>query len=815
MHFLNRLTAVFLAVVLAGATLPLEAKTKKGDKYLAEGRVHEARKEWDLALASYQKALAEDPAEMVYQMAVDQARFEDAQEHIEHGIKVRANGQLGEALLEFQDAYTVNPGSSIAQQELMLTQQMIERERKRVEETGHEASPAERGLTPAQESKQRTQEKIDRMLPVPELKPLNPEPIRDLKINGQPVKVLYETIGKVAGINVLWDPDYQPPSKNNFNVDFENATLEQALDYVGVITKSYWKPLSSNAIFVTNDNPNKRRDFEEMVAQTFYLTNVSSPQEIQEIVNAVRSIAELQRVVAFTSQNAIIVRGEADKVALAAKMIHDLDKPRSEVVVDIMVMEASSSFTRQLSTAIASTGLNVPITFNPRTSIQVQSSNSTTSTTNTNTSTTNTNTNTSATATGTSGYYIPLNQIGHLSSADFATTLPSALLQAALSDTKTKVLQAPQLRSVDGVKATLKIGERQPTASGSFASTISSVSPLVSTQFNYIDVGVNVTVLPHVHDNGDISMDIDLEISSVTGTVNLGGLSEPIIGQRKVTHSVRMHEGEVSLLAGLAQTSDTKQVTGVPGLMSIPLLRTLFQGQSVDRENDNVMIVLIPHIVRQPSVTAENLRGIDVGSQAAVKLNYAPSPSDVMTGPQAAAIVSGGVAVPGQPAVQPNRATTPPATAPPIPGPPATAPPPAGAAHVQFTPGQVQTRVGGQVMVSVTLEDGKDVAFAPLEIRFDPKVLRLNDVVAGGLLSNDGQQPVFTKNVMNDNGTATVQLNRRPGTPGVNGSGTLITLQFQAVGRGATEVTIPQVNVRNSHGQPVAGGSPKLTVNVQ
>jgi len=118
-------------------------------------------------------------------------------------------------------------------------------------------------------------------------------------------------------------------------------------------------------------------------------------------------------------------------------------------------------------------------------------------------------------------------------------------------------------------------------------------------------------------------------------------------------------------------------------------------------------------------------------------------------------------------------------------------------------------------MVSVTLEDGKDVAFAPLEIRFDPKVLRLNDVVAGGLLSNDGQQPVFTKNVMNDNGTATVQLNRRPGTPGVNGSGTLITLQFQAVGRGATEVTIPQVNVRNSHGQPVAGGSPKLTVNVQ
>jgi general secretion pathway protein D len=816
MHFLNRLTAVFLALVLAGATLPLEAKSKKGDKYLAEGRVHEAKKEWDAALESYEKALAEDPAEMVYQMAVDQARFQDAQEHIERGIKIRGNGQLGEALLEFQKAYTVNPGSSVAQQELMLTKEMIERERKRVEETGHEAPPDERSLTPAQESKKQTQERIDRMLPVPELKPLNPEPIRDLKINGQPVKVLYETIGKVAGVNVLWDPDYQPPSKNNFNVDFENATLEQALDYVGVITKSYWKPLSTNAIFVTNDNPNKRRDFEEMVAQTFYLTNVSSPQEIQEIVNAVRSIAELQRVVAFTSQNAIIVRGEADKVALAAKMIHDLDKPRSEVVVDIMVMEASTSFTRQLSAAIASTGLNVPFNFNPRTSIQVQNSTSTSSTSSTTPSTTSTTSSTTgtSTATGTTGTYIPLSNLGHLSSADFATTLPSALLQAALSDTKTKVLQAPQLRSVDGVKATLKIGEREPTASGSFASTISSVSPLVSTQFNYIDVGVNVTLLPHVHDNGDISMDIDLEISSVTGTVNLGGLSEPIIGQRKVTHSVRMREGEVSLLAGLNQTTDTNQVTGIPGLMSIPLLKWLFQGQSIDRENDDVMIVLVPHIVRQPSVTAENLRGIDVGSQAAVKLNYAPRQSDLLTGPQAAAIVSGEAAAPGVPANQ-NTVTTPPATAPPLPGPPATAPPPAGSAHVQFSPGQVQTRVGGSVVVSVTLEGGTDVAFAPLEVHFDPKVLRLNDVAPGTLLANDGQQPVFTKNVMNDNGTATVQLNRRPGTPGVNGSGTLISLQFQAVGRGATEVSIPQVNVRDSHGQPVATGSTKLTVNVQ
>ena len=166
------------------------------------------------------------------------------------------------------------------------------------------------------------QDRISHLLPVPELRPLDTAPIQSLKIHNQPVKVLFETLAKVAGlcegcqaINVLWDPEYQAPQRNLFTVDFDDVTLQQGLDYAAMLTKSYWKALSSNTIFITNDNPNKRRDYADMVAQTFYLVNVSLPQEIQEIINAVRSVAELQRVVAFTSQSAIIVRGEADQVA--------------------------------------------------------------------------------------------------------------------------------------------------------------------------------------------------------------------------------------------------------------------------------------------------------------------------------------------------------------------------------------------------------------------------------------------------------------------------------------------------------------------
>jgi general secretion pathway protein D len=260
------------------------------------------------------------------------------------------------------------------------------------------------------------------------------------------------------------------------------------------------------------------------------------------------------------------------------------------------------------------------------------------------------------------------------------------------------------------------------------------------------------------------------------------------------------------------------------------------------------MIVLIPHIVRQPDITPSNLKGIAVGNQTAIKLNYAPKPSDVVSGPKAAqqaapqAATTQGTTPPASPAMPPATAppapTTPASTTPaadnqPALKPPATAPPlvpgmpappsaaadsnaaPAGNARVQFSPQQIETRMGGQLSVSLMLEDGQDISSAPLLIQYDPKVLKLNDVQRGDFLSSDGQQPVFSKNIMPDTGMAAVQLNRQPGTPGVNGAGILAVLTFQAVGRGSTTVTAPNLIVRNSKGQPVSSGSPRVAVSVQ
>ncbi len=229
---------------------------------------------------------------------------------------------------------------------------------------------------------------------MPELRALNQQPIT-LKMNNQPPKVLFETLGKLAGINVLFDQEFKGNEKQT--VDLTGATLDEALNYLSVITKAFWKPLSSNTIFVTQDSTTKRRDYEEQVMKVFYLTNVTTPQELQEIVTAVRSVADIQRLFVYNAQNAIIARGEADRIALAEKIIHDLDKPKSEVVVDVLVLQTSSDMTRTLGAALNS--LSLPVNFAPRTSITTPSSSTTTSTS---TPTTSSTTTTPVTTTGTS-----------------------------------------------------------------------------------------------------------------------------------------------------------------------------------------------------------------------------------------------------------------------------------------------------------------------------------------------------------------------------------------------------------------------------
>ena len=526
------LVFLFIATAIAG---------DKAKAAYAKGQDAEARENYEAAYDFYKQAFDLKPKDLRYKSSYERLRFKAAATIVHQGQGLRDEGKMQEALAAFQKAALIDPSLFIAQQELKRTLQMI---------NDKENPPPQAAGPPAG-----LERKVREAGGPVELAAISNVPIT-VKLT-EDSKVIYQTIGQLAGINVLFDPDY---TSRRIKVELNGVTLEEALQITALESKTFWRPVTGNTIFVAQDNPAKRKELEQSVLKTFYLQNLSQPTELQDVVNAIRAVLDVQRVQQLLSQNALVVRGTPDQIALAEKLVEDLDKARPEVVVDIAVIQISKDKSRTL-------GLSPPTSA----TVALQSNiNTTTPTTSTTGSTT------TSTSSGSTG--LELNTLGNLNATDFQVTIPSANLSAVMSDSDTKMLQNPQVRALDNQKATLKIGERVPVATGSFQPGIGGVgiNPLVNTQFQYLDVGVNIDVTPHVHSDREVTLKITMEISSVVGQSSIGGISQPIIGQKKIEHEIRLKDGESSLIGGIMDDAQTKSLSGIPGLAQIPILRYLF-----------------------------------------------------------------------------------------------------------------------------------------------------------------------------------------------------------------------------------------------
>src|SRR5229473_2855974 len=429
----------------------LAAGCPKGQPDFNQGKKAETLQDYDAAFVFYQKAAKSDPYNASYKIRLNRIRFEASEQHVKHGVELRKQGDLQGAAAEFQRAQAIDPASPVADQELRKTVEMIAEKNRAADEAAE--PPANPNETPLA------------AMP-PEIKPLSRAPI-NLKMSND-AKMVFDTIGKLAGLTVIYDPDF--PARR-ITVELKNVTLEQALEIVQLESKAFVKPVTENIIFVIPDQPQKRRDYEEQVVRTFYLSNTVQPQDLTEIVTGLRQLLDLKRIQQLNSQNAIIVRDTPDKLLLAEKMIRDIDKAKPEVVVQVEVLEARTDRLRDLGVL---PGQQATVAINPN--------NSTTSSTST------------TTTAGTT-----LKQLRNLNATDYVVTLPSLTANAVLSDTNTRIIQNPEIRSLDGQTAKLRIGDRIPIATGSFSSgigiaggTAGGISPLVNTQFTYLDVGVNI-----------------------------------------------------------------------------------------------------------------------------------------------------------------------------------------------------------------------------------------------------------------------------------------------------------------------------------
>jgi general secretion pathway protein D len=782
------------------------------NQLLKQAQAAEDRKDWEVALDLYQKALVVEPNNMPGQIGLQRVRIEAGNVRLQKGRALRQQGQLDAALAELQKGVTDDPSSGVLVQEIKVTLQMIQDAK-----NGPAKPPEERGLTPVEIERQKMDDRLRSIEGIPELKPIQRQ-ISTLKINNQPPRVLYETVGKLAGINVIIDPQFQPTIKNA-NLDLSNTNLEDALDYIGLITHTFWKPITSNAIFVADDNPTKRRDYGNVAVKTFYLQNPTTPQDLTEIITALRSVTDCRRLYQAAAINAVVARCSVDELGLVEKLIHDLDKAKSEVLVDVLVLDVNTTHVRDLQATIqagSGTGLTVPITYTP--------------------TTTAASTGTTGTTTGTT---TSTSSLTHISINQFSATLPNALLNAVLSDSDTRVLQSPQLRAVDGGKATLNIGSKIPFASGSTQSAIAGVgvSGLVQNTFQYADVGVNITLQPYIHGTNEVSMHLEVDVSSVVSEQNFGGstgVNEPVIGQKKSTTDIRVRDGEVTLLGGLLNTNDIDSSGGIPGLVNIPILGKFFFGNShKERDKEELLIAVIPHIVRSESVDELNLRDVAAGTDSLIQIRHshpeeAPPPAPAPT--TGTATTSGTAPTPSTEPVPVTTAavtqpTSPVSTAPvmSLPGatPPGimqelTHPRPVGTApRVKFTPDTVEARVGNPVVPTLTIENAVDVFSVALRVRWDPKVLRLNSIAPGQFLSADGQKVNSPVDIRNDAGEATINLTRLPGAAGAGGNGPLATFAFTAMSPGATNISVTEITPKNSKQEPIEMTAPAIPVVVK
>ena len=789
-----RCASVVLLVSLLCA-VPVQAGSRKALKLYEQGRKAELAGQYDEALELYRTASQEAPADNRYDLAVRRMRFVAGQAHVDQAFKLRQQGLYVEALGEFERAITIDPASSVAVQERTRTLALIEkRDHAGVDDQGRPAAASDSALEADRIDRAR---RVGSMVTPPELVPLSNEPFNLMLTEDS--RVVFETIAKLAGINVLFDPDFP---EREVEIEIRNVTLHEALDYAGLVTQAFWQPITHNTVLITSDNPNKRREFEDEVVKTVYLTNLSTPQDLSEVSTAIRGMTDIRRMFTVNSMSAIVMRGTRSKIALAEKIVHDMDKPRPEVIIDVLVLETSKSTSRTLGVTPLigkSGGLQFTAGF----------------------------TGAGSTAEGRG----PLTVAKVADVGSWSTSLPNFLLTALFSKSETNLLQSPRVRAADNQQADLRIGDRIPIATGSFQPGVGGVgiNPLVNTQFTYTDVGVNVALTPKIHANREVSMHVEIEISNVKEFQDIGGISQPVIGQRTIAHDVRVPEGEASIIGGLNQSQVFKTRAGVPFLGEIPVIGKFFSDEEVRRTESEILLVLVPHIVRMPSIEETNLRTIASGTDQKFQLRYEEVGNGRPVLPALDPVASegpvepaAGTPVPVEP-VQPavveptDEPTVSPAEAPDLPASPEAASPtatPAAEAPVaaevaegqlppglrlQLDPAAVQLQVGQELTLSLVVADAVELVSMPLRVQYDPQKMRLLRVEKGPFLAGaDASDIIFSRSIRHANGLAAVTLSRYPGAGGANGEGQLATLTFEGLEAGEAQLSIVATGPRNT-----------------
>jgi general secretion pathway protein D len=579
----------------------------------------EMAQDYDRAVAEYAKALRLKPNDAEARASLDRARLRAAEDHFQRGRRLSALGKYEEALVEYQAAAELNPTSGTIEDSLRVTRNQL---RSRV-------AVAREGKTELQTLIERTRD-----LPPPGLDlPQNVKMPTSVVFRDASSRDVFLTIARFAGISLTFDPTFRDAP---ITVDLRNASLEDALNAVSAATRSFFRVTAQRTVTVIPDTPAKRREYEEEVVRTFYLSNA----DLKEAMDLLRLVIDLRRIAPTTATNALTIKDSPERIAAAARVLSTIDKAKPELIIDVELLEVDRTKLLEYGLQVASPG-------SPGLNGSVAIDSGPTQT-------------------------LTLEALRNLSQSDILLTgLPALYYRLLKSDTNSRTLANPQLRTSEGSAATARFGDKVPVPVTQFAPIATGGTPQQPiTSFQYETIGVNIDITPRTHHNDDVTLALKIAVTSISGT-GFGGL--PTFGNREINTTITLRDGETNMLAGLIRDDERRSLDGIPGLSDLPVVGRIFSHSTKSTQQTDIILTLTPHIIRVLDLSENDLRPFRVGRDSAAPLTEIPLPVD-LTRPD-----SGGTRTPAAPPPPPppSAPAAPPNPAGPILGPTPTAPPPA------------------------------------------------------------------------------------------------------------------------------------------
>ena len=589
-----------------------------GGGNLRQARVAEQQQDYDLAVAEYTKAARARPEDRTVRLSLDRAKLRASQDHFARARRHAATDKTEEALVEYQLAAELNPASGEIQDELrrlraqMRTQVAVDRGGKTTLEAlikDSLAAPLPGADVPA-----------DVTLP------------DSLIFREAGARDIFTAIGKFANMSVVFDPAFRDQT---LSIDLRQAPLADALSSVGNATRHFWRVTAPRTVTIVPDTAAKRREYEEEIVRTFFLSNA----DLKETVDVLRIVVDARRLAPVAATNAITIKDTPERVAAAGRIIQAIDKARPEVIIDVELLEVDRTRLQDYGLQIASP-TSAPTGLDGQASVNRDG--------------------------------LTLRDLRSLTSSDvLLTNLPGLYYRLLKSDTNTRTLANPQLRTSEGIAAQARFGERVPVPVTTFAPIAAGgVQTQPITSFNYENIGVNIDITPRTHHDDDVSLAVRIEISSISGS-GFGGL--PTFGNRSISTVIRLRDGETNMLAGLIRDDERKVASGIPGLSDIPVIGKIFAFNRLETQQTDIILTLTPHIVRVLDLTDADVRAFKVGRDTGTTVIDVPTPPLTRPpGADAAGVPAGGGAATPAPVLRPMP-TVPPTASPVKPPPP---PPP-------------------------------------------------------------------------------------------------------------------------------------------